>query len=101
MSFLQGLKISATALSAERVRMNVISSNLANSNTTRTEEGGPYKRKDVLFSAKDSGFAFDAPGRGRPGGTLSLCCTEIAIPWAGLEGSRRGNCANSIRSRLA
>ena len=59
MSFLQGLKISATALSAERVRMNVISSNLANSNTTRTEEGGPYKRKDVLFSAKDSGFAFD------------------------------------------
>ena len=51
MSFLEGLKISASGLSAERIRMNVISSNLANANTSRTEEGGPYKRKDVLFTA--------------------------------------------------
>lgn len=58
MSFLQGLKISSSGLSAERVRMNVISSNLANANTTRTEDGGPYKRKDVLFTARDSGEPF-------------------------------------------
>ncbi|MEY4065365.1 MAG: hypothetical protein RIR26_1573 [Pseudomonadota bacterium] len=59
MSFLDGLKISSSALAAERVRMNVISSNLANANTTRTEEGGPYKRKDVVFTARDSGTTFD------------------------------------------
>ncbi|BBH52455.1 MULTISPECIES: flagellar basal body rod protein FlgC [Fluviispira] len=59
MSFLEGLKISASGLSAERIRMNVISSNIANANTSRTEEGGPYKRKDVLFTARNSGLSFD------------------------------------------
>jgi flagellar basal-body rod protein FlgC len=56
---LEGLEISSSGLAAERVRMNVISSNLANANTTRTEEGGPYKRKDVVFSAKNTGVNFD------------------------------------------
>ncbi|MES2615670.1 MAG: flagellar basal body rod protein FlgC [Bdellovibrionota bacterium] len=56
---LEGLEISSSGLSAERIRMNVISSNLANANTTRTEEGGPYKRKDVVFSARSSGVSFD------------------------------------------
>ncbi|RDB36545.1 MAG: flagellar basal body rod protein FlgC [Spirobacillus cienkowskii] len=59
MSFIEGLKISASGLSAERIRMNVISSNIANVNTSRTEEGGPYKRKDVLFTARNSGLSFD------------------------------------------
>lgn len=60
MSFLQGLKISSSGLAAERVRMNVISANLANANTTRVEgEEGPYKRKDVIFSAKNTGINFD------------------------------------------
>lgn len=44
------LKISASAMAAQRERMNVIASNLANVNSTRTEEGGPYKRRDVIFS---------------------------------------------------
>ena len=56
---LEGLEISSSGLSAERIRMNVISSNLANANTTRTEEGGPYKRKDVVFSARNTGVNFD------------------------------------------
>ena len=61
MSFLQGLRISSSGLAAERVRMNVISENLANANTTRVEgREGPYKRKDVVFSARDSGLTFDA-----------------------------------------
>ncbi|WP_338637139.1 flagellar basal body rod protein FlgC [Spirobacillus cienkowskii] len=59
MSFIEGLKISASGLSAERIRMNVISSNIANVNTSRTEEGEPYKRKDVLFTARNSGLSFD------------------------------------------
>jgi flagellar basal-body rod protein FlgC len=46
------LDVSASALSAERLRMNVTSSNLANAETTRTPEGGPYRRKDAVFEAK-------------------------------------------------
>ena len=59
MSFLQGLRISSSGLAAERIRMNVISENLANANTTKVEgQEGPYKRKDVVFTARDSGVVF-------------------------------------------
>ncbi len=44
------LNISATGLTAQRLRMDVISDNIANVNTTRTPEGGPYRRKIILFS---------------------------------------------------
>ena len=43
------LGVSATALRAERLRLDVIASNLANANTTRTTEGGPYRRRNVVF----------------------------------------------------
>ena len=43
------LNISATGLTAQRLRMDVISQNIANINTTRTSEGGPYRRKHVIF----------------------------------------------------
>ncbi|MCA9150270.1 MAG: flagellar basal body rod protein FlgC [Planctomycetales bacterium] len=43
--------ISASGLSAERLRMEVIGNNIANANTTRTAEGGPYRRREVVFSA--------------------------------------------------
>ncbi len=46
-----GLNISATGLRAQRVRQNVIASNLANAETTRTSEGGPYKRQFVVLEA--------------------------------------------------
>ena len=45
------MMISSSALLAERTRMNLISSNLANANSTRTAEGGPYRRKDAVFAA--------------------------------------------------
>lgn len=51
MDFFSAMNVSSSALSAERTRMNLISSNLANANTTRTPEGGPYKRKDAVFTA--------------------------------------------------
>lgn len=58
MDFFNAMNISASALSAERTRMNLISSNLANANATRTPEGGPYKRKDAVFAATpvENGF---------------------------------------------
>lgn len=51
MDFFSAMDISSSALTAERTRMNLISSNLANANATRTAEGGPYKRKDSVFAA--------------------------------------------------
>lgn len=52
MNFFQAMQINATALSAQTVRMNALSSNLANANTTRTPEGGPYLPKAVTFQTK-------------------------------------------------
>ena len=49
MSVFGGMRISASGLTAERFRMDVISSNVANMNTTRTDEGGAYKRKVAVF----------------------------------------------------
>ncbi len=50
MDLLTALKISASGLSAQRTRLNVLSSNLANANSTRSADGsGPYKRKDPVF----------------------------------------------------
>jgi len=51
MSFMSAMEIIASGLSASRLRMNLISSNLANINTTRTAEGGPYRRKDAVYQA--------------------------------------------------
>ncbi len=50
MSIFSGMRISASGLSAERLRMDVISSNVANMRTTRTQEGGAYIRKVAIFS---------------------------------------------------
>lgn len=49
MSFFSIMDRSGTGLNAQRIRINVISSNIANADTTRTPEGGPYRRKDVVF----------------------------------------------------
>ena len=58
MNFIDALHISASGLTAQRLRMNVVSSNLANSNTTRTAEGGPYKKKDIVFASQPLGTDF-------------------------------------------
>jgi flagellar basal-body rod protein FlgC len=69
------LEVSASALAAYRQRMNAIAENLANAQTTRTAEGGPYRRKEVLFEALPAGAAgagAAAGGRaagGQAGGT--------------------------------
>ncbi|HBD63466.1 MAG TPA: flagellar basal body rod protein FlgC [Clostridiales bacterium] len=55
MSFLQSLNISGSGLTAQRLRMDIISENIANIDTTRTENGDPYRRKMVVLSST-SGF---------------------------------------------
>lgn len=52
MDFLNAMQISGSALKAQRTRVNIAAMNLANVNTTRTVEGGPYKAKSVVFAAK-------------------------------------------------
>ena len=59
MSFFKALDLSSSGLAAQRLRMNVLSANLANAQTTRTAEGGPYKRKDVIFSAVPDAKKFE------------------------------------------
>ena len=58
MSFFNSLDISASGLTAQRLRMDLISQNIANVNTTRTENGTPYRRKVLVLQARDGGRAF-------------------------------------------
>lgn len=51
MNLFSAMEIAASGLGAQRVRMNVLASNLANARTTRTAEGGPYRRMDPVFRA--------------------------------------------------
>lgn len=56
--FFKSMNISSSGMSAQRMRMNILSTNLANAQTTRTPEGGPYRRQDVVFEAKPLGDPF-------------------------------------------
>jgi flagellar basal-body rod protein FlgC len=58
MDLLTSLKISSSGLAANRKRMEAISSNIANSQTTRTAEGGPYRRKEVVFGSEPARDSF-------------------------------------------
>lgn len=58
MNFFDSMQTSASGLTAQRLRMNLVSSNLANTNTTRTEKGGPYERKEPVFAAMPAKSAF-------------------------------------------
>jgi flagellar basal-body rod protein FlgC len=57
MSFLSSLGISGSGLSAQKLRMDVIAQNIANAETTRTETGGPYLKKSVVFAEQSASFA--------------------------------------------
>jgi len=58
-NFMSSFDISGYGLSAQRVRVNTISQNIANAQTTRTDEGGPYRRKEVVFKAIDFNEQFN------------------------------------------
>jgi len=58
MDFFSSMRVSASGLDAQMKRMNTISSNLANAETTRSADGGPYKRKDPVFAAQTDRESF-------------------------------------------
>lgn len=68
MSFWNMLRIGSSALSAQRLRLDLISNNIANIETTHTEEGGPYRRQDVRFQAVESSGGFRGLIRARLSG---------------------------------
>jgi flagellar basal-body rod protein FlgC len=53
MSIFDALEIASSGMSTQRTRMNVASMNMANEDTTRTAEGGPYRRRDVVVASAD------------------------------------------------
>lgn len=59
MNFFDSMNVISSGLAAERTRMNLTSSNLANAKTTRTEEGGPYRRRDPVFTAVPGNERFE------------------------------------------
>ncbi len=58
MGYFGALDIGASALTAQRLRMDTISQNIANANTTRTEDGTPYRRRIVVFQEQSVGIPF-------------------------------------------
>ena len=74
MNIFNALRISSSGLTAQRLRMNLISCNLANINTTRTPGGGPYKRQEAVFAACPESWSFQ-----------NMLDTEIKGSRAGVE----------------
>ena len=60
MSLFASLQVSASGMAAERTRAELLVENMANAETTRTPEGGPYRRKDVVFSTEVQSSPFSA-----------------------------------------
>lgn len=58
MSLFSSLSVSASGMAAQRIRAALLVENIANSETTRTAEGGPYRRKDAVFSSDNVGSDF-------------------------------------------
>ncbi|MGE5577767.1 MAG: flagellar basal body rod protein FlgC [Syntrophothermus sp.] len=61
MSIFRAIETSASGLTAERLRLDIIANNIANANATRTAEGGPYRRQMPIFATREK-----APARGFP-----------------------------------
>jgi flagellar basal-body rod protein FlgC len=75
MSMFGGLEISASALTAERLRMDVVAENLANAQTTRGVDGQPYRRKEVVLQERAGSFGATlsaAMDKGTQGGGVEV-----------------------------
>ncbi|MDR1066922.1 MAG: flagellar basal body rod protein FlgC [Clostridiales bacterium] len=79
MSFLSSMDASASGLTAQRLRMDIISENIANVTTTRTGDGGPYRRKTVLFQERGEPFASSLE-RAKSKGVKVTSVTEDRTP---------------------
>jgi len=84
MSLFSALSVGASGMAAQRARAELLVENLANAETTRTPEGGPYRRKDVVFesasAASPFSSVFDAQISAPTGVTVSDIITDTSDP---------------------
>lgn len=85
MSLFNAIAVSASGLEAQRTRAELITENLANADTTRTPEGGPYKRKDAVFSSQALSGSFaaalmDVSGEGPSGVSVAEITIDSTEP---------------------
>lgn len=85
MSIFNSMRINSSGLSLERLKMDVISTNMANVNTTRTEDGGPYLKKEVLFT--ESMLQARNGIRNKHQGVQTTQVAHIRVPY---QGTRSG-----------
>ena len=85
MSLFSSLSVSGSGMSAQRARAELLVENLANAETTRTPEGGPYRRKDAIFEEDPGSGSFSselnsAMGSSAPGVTVSQVMVDDSPP---------------------
>jgi flagellar basal-body rod protein FlgC len=77
MNLLSALSISASGMSAQRQRTELLVENLANSDTTRTPEGGPYRRKDAVFVSDPEAGQFSSLFESEMGSSAGVRVDQI------------------------
>ena len=84
MGMFDAMEVSASGLTAERMRMDVVAENLANANTTRGVDGQPYRRKEVVLAERQAegsfGAALAGAMSGKPGGVEVAQIAEDQTP---------------------
>jgi flagellar basal-body rod protein FlgC len=79
MSLFTAISISASGMEAQRSRAEIITENLANADTTRTPEGGPYKRKDTVFSTSPVEYSFADAFSAASGQSEGVAVSDVTI----------------------
>jgi len=77
MSIFNSINVSATGLTAERLRMDTIAKNIANANTTRTANGSPYRRQVVIFKTKENNNTFSRFLKNATGNQSGMAGVEV------------------------
>lgn len=81
MNILSSMEVSSSGMAAQRYRMNIIAANIANAQTTRTPEGGPYRRREVIFGALPAQRSFEEELRShvKPDDPLHVKVLGVAV----------------------
>ena len=80
MGFFNSLDISASGLTAQRLRLDVISNNIANVNTTRTDDGNPFQRERVVFQERKTNTSSEYGSREKPAGVKVVAIEKDTSP---------------------
>ena len=79
MSLFAAISVGASGMAAQRARAEVLVENLANADTTRTPEGGPYRRKDVVFESADVSSPFSSVFQSQVQGSEGVAISDIIV----------------------